>query len=93
MGVGRREGGGAEGGASSTTVGGGGDGSLGSSAGNGLCPLHKTSHTCSDRERLAYFGRVRVIIRGSTEISKKIKRFLTKSKGCRDKEICYWSTM
>ena len=24
---------------------------------------------------------------------KKIKRFLTKSKGCRDKEICYWSTM
>ena len=26
-------------------------------------------------------------------IVKKIKRFLTKSKGYRDKEICYWSTM
>ena len=26
-------------------------------------------------------------------VYKKIKRFLTKSKGCRDKEICYWSTM
>ena len=40
VGVGRREGGGAGGGASSTT-GGGGDGgvSLGSSTGNGLCPL------------------------------------------------------
>ena len=50
MGMGRREGGRAEGGASSTTVGGGGDGSLGSSAGNGLCPLHETSHMCSDRE-------------------------------------------
>ena len=24
---------------------------------------------------------------------KKIKRFLTKSKGCKDKDICYWSTM
>ena len=69
MGVGRREGGGAEGGASSTTGGGGGDGSLGSSAGNGLWPLHETSHTCSDRERSPYLGRVRVIMRGSTEIS------------------------
>ena len=27
------------------------------------------------------------------DTNKKIKRFLTKSKGCRDKEICYWSTM
>ena len=27
------------------------------------------------------------------DTNKKIKIFLTKSKGCRDKEICYWSTM
>ena len=32
-------------------------------------------------------------VSGKASNGKKIKRFLTKSKGCRDKEICYWSTM
>ena len=34
-----------------------------------------------------------VILSVSCYYYKKIRRFLTKSKGCRDKEICYWSTM